>query len=207
MLCTNIKIQSVRADYTDVIELRSFMGLLYLVGVSCASHLNLLNLWATDGTGIEYFRCVMTLSRFQFLRRCIRFDNIHDREARKRTDKLAAPIRHLFDGFIKRCQENYTIETDTTIDEMLEGFRDRCGFRQSIKSKHARYGIKIFSLADSQSYYTYHMEIYAGKQPEGHFMQNNSPTNVVKRLVYPILGSGRNITMDNWFTSIDLAQD
>lgn len=214
VVCTNIKIQSVRANYTrerdardtDVIEVRAFMGLLYLAGVSRASHLNLSDLWATDGTGIEYFRCVMTLSRFQFIMRCIRFDNIHDREARKTTDKLA-PIRHSFEGFVKRCQENYTIGADTTIDEMLESFRGRCGFRQYIKSKPVRYGIKIFSLADSRSYYTYNMEIYAGKQPDGPFMLNNSPTNVVKRLVGPIMGSGRNITMDNWFTSIDLAQD
>lgn len=38
-------------------------------------------------------------------------------------------------------------------------------------------------------------------------MLNNSPPNVVERLVGPILESGRNITIDNWFASIDLAQD
>ncbi|KAF5276317.1 hypothetical protein FQR65_LT16418 [Abscondita terminalis] len=135
-----------------------------------------------------------------------RFDNIHDREVRRSEDKLA-PIQNLFEQFVNRCQQNYIVGPDTTIDEMLEGFRGRCGFRQYIKSKPARYGIKIFSLADAHNYYTLNMEVYVGTQPEGAFRLDNSASSVVKRLVKPIVQSGRNVTMDNWFTSINLVQD
>jgi hypothetical protein len=46
-----------------------------------------------------------------------------------------------------------------------------------------------------------------GKQPEGEFATSNSPTDVVKRLVEPIRGTNRNISCDNWYTSVPLAQD
>lgn len=46
-----------------------------------------------------------------------------------------------------------------------------------------------------------------GKQAEGPFVVNNSGAAGVKWLVSHINGSGRNITMDNWFTSYRLAVD
>lgn len=48
------------------------------------------------------------------------------------------------------------------------------------------------------------MEIYAGKQPDGPYETSNKPTEVVMRILRPFYGSGRNVTCDNWFTSIEL---
>lgn len=94
-----------------------------------------------------------------------------------------------------------------TIDEMLEAFRGRCGFRQYIKSKPARYGIKIFAMTCAKSFYTSNLEIYAGSQPEGPFKIDNSAKSVVDRLVQPISNSNRNVTVDNWFCSIPLCTE
>lgn len=60
---------------------------------------------------------------------------------------------------------------------------------------------------DSISYYTSNLEVYTGVQPDGPFRVVNSAISVTKRLVLPILKTGRNVTMDNWFTSIPLAED
>jgi hypothetical protein len=49
------------------------------------------------------------------------------------------------------------------------------------------------------------LEIYAGKQPEGPYQISNSPSDVVERMISPISGSGRNVAVDNWFTSVPLA--
>ncbi|XP_014778316.1 uncharacterized protein LOC106874912 [Octopus bimaculoides] len=74
-------------------------------------------------------------------------------------------------------------------------------------SKPAKYGIKIFILADAKAFYVSHMEVYLGKQPEGPSIVDNSGVAVAKRLVSHINGSGRNVTIENWLTSYGLGVD
>lgn len=212
--CTNTYIDSKKEKYkdpskarhTDECEMKAFLGLLYLAGLYKSNRLNLDDLWQTDGTGIDIFRAVMCLQRFRFLLSCLRFDDITTRPNRKLEDKLA-PIRMLFETIVVNCQANYVHTENVTIDEMLPAFRGRCQFRQYLPSKPSKYGIKIWTLADSKTYYVSNMEVYVGKQPAGPYEQNNSAYEVVKRLVTPIVGSKRNITMDNWFTSYPLSLD
>lgn len=107
----------------------AFFGVLYMLGIKKANHLNTKEMWATDGTAPEYFRSVMTEKRFQQLVRAIRFDDKETSRAGSATDNLA-PIREVFEGFVKRCIESYTPGLYVTIDEMLEAFRGRCKFGQ-----------------------------------------------------------------------------
>lgn len=51
------------------------------------------------------------------------------------------------------------------------------------------------------------MEVYAGKQPKIPYEVPHSAQDVVHRLTVPIVKSGRNITANNWFTSIPLAEE
>lgn len=146
----------------------------------------------------------MSLQRFRFLLRHLRFDDKVTRDERKKLDKLC-PIRDLFDTFNSNCQKHYSMSEYVTIDEKLEAFRGRCGFRVYIPSKPNKYGIKIFALADAKTFYTSNMEVYVGVQPNGPYNVSNSPSAVVERLCKPISGTKRNLTVDNWFTSKDLA--
>lgn len=189
---------------TDDVEIRSFLGLLIFAGAIRSGHQNLEDLWKRDGTGLEIFYGTMSLRRFFFLLQTIRFDNIHDREERRKLDKLAA-FREVYDMFISHCENNFSLGEYVTIDEQLVPFRGRCSFRQYIKSKPARYGLKIFTLADAKLFYVKTMEIYLGKQPdESPYKLSPKPDDVVLRLVRSINNSGRNVTADNWFTSIPL---
>lgn len=190
---------------TDVIEMKAVIGLLYLAGVLRSNRQSLEELWDEDGFGVERFRLTMNLKRFKFLIRCIRFDDIDTRQARKLYDKLAA-VREMITIFVKNCQKYYSLGTHVTVDEKLEGFRGRCSFRQYIPSKPNKYGIKVYALVDAKMYYTYNLEIYAGKQPVGPYETSNKPKDVVARLAEPIFYTGRNITCDNWFCSIELCQ-
>ncbi|KFM71767.1 PiggyBac transposable element-derived protein 4, partial [Stegodyphus mimosarum] len=94
-----------------------------------------------------------------------------------------------------------------TIDEKLEPFRGRCRFRQYMPKKTSKYGIKIFTLVDSRVFYTWNMEIYAGKQPNGPFKIDCSLKAIVMRLMTPLFNSGRNLTTDSWYTGYELAQE
>ncbi|KAJ8880759.1 hypothetical protein PR048_017229 [Dryococelus australis] len=109
-----------------------------------------------------------------FLLRCIRFDNKENREHRKLLDKLT-PIREVFEKFVDNCQKAYTMSKYATIDEQLESFRGRCSFRQYIPNNPAKYGIKIFALVDAHMFYTWDLEVYVGKQPDGPYACSNSP--------------------------------
>lgn len=142
---TNIRLRKIRQNYnresdvidTNVEEIKALIGLLYLAGVLKSSHLNVLDLWATDLTAPEVFRMVMTYRCFYLLLRALRFDDEATRQTRRAMDKLA-PIRNVFDGFVDRCLKNYSVSEYVTLDEMLESFRGRCSFRQYMPKKPAK---------------------------------------------------------------------
>lgn len=192
---------------TDKLEIEAFIGLLYLQGVFKSGHEDLRSLWATDGTGRDIFRATMPLARFSFLLCCIRFDDDTTRADRRKENKVAA-ISELFDKFVTNSKQNYTPGDNVTIDEMLVPFRGRCGFRMFIPNKPAKYGIKVQILADSQTHYMLNAEIYAGKELIEKKAKNFAiPTQVVLRLVEPIKNTGRNVTADNWYSSIELLRE
>lgn len=193
---------------TDDIEMRAFMGLLILLGVWKSNHESLAEIWASD-TGRAIFRATMPLYRFQELLAFLRFDNSNTREERRKSDKLA-PSRDLWDMFQSQLQRLYHPSGFLTIDEQLLGTRGRCSFKQYIPSKPNKYGIKTFWICDSTNSYPLKGEIYLGCQPQTPLEESrlyNQPSQLVKRLVDRWKQSGRNITCDNYFTSIPLAHD
>jgi len=138
VLYTNKYLDKIRKKYqrqniipdTDKDEIDALFGLLYLAGFLRSNHLNLIDLWCNDGFAPQYFRYVMSEQRFYIILRALRFDDIETRNYRKSINKLA-PIRVVFDGFVKRCLQCYTVGENCTIYEMLEGFKVRCSFRQT----------------------------------------------------------------------------
>lgn len=91
---------------TDETEMRALIGLLCMAGLYRMSHTNIEDLYDyKDGTGIEFFRLVMSQSRLRFLLRAIRLDNVNTREERRKYDRLAA-VRHIFEKFVANCRRN-----------------------------------------------------------------------------------------------------
>lgn len=83
----------------------------------------------TDGTGMEVFRDTMCRNRFVFLLQNLRFDSAATRSERIKIDRLA-PIRIIFEQFVKNSQDVYLPYENLTLDEELVAFRGCCGFRQ-----------------------------------------------------------------------------
>lgn len=44
------------------------------------------------------------------------------------------------------------------------------------------------------------------QQPEAPYKLRNSPNDIVQRFCHIIEGAGRNVKLDNWFTSIPLVE-
>jgi len=91
------------------------------------------------------------------------------------------------------------------VDEELVTFRGRSSFKQYKHSKPGRYGIKFWILSDSKLSYVYNMETYIGKKPNAG-REVNFGEKVVLDLLEGIDSAGRNVTCDNFFTSLSLAR-
>lgn len=91
-----------------------------LAGVKKGQNLNTNELYIyTDGTASEFFSATMSKRRFYTLIQAIRFDDHNTRLERKNTDNLA-PIRYIFDQFLKSYIESYTIsEFNTSFKKSL----------------------------------------------------------------------------------------
>lgn len=211
---TNIYINKIKGKYererdarlTDDIEIRAFLGILLLSGVIGGSRKKTKSIWDNSrGTGVEMIYLAMSEKRFRFLMRCLRFDDIRDRDQRREIDRLA-PIRELFELFVAKFQQYFTPSEFVTIDEQLVKFRGRCQFRMYIPSKPGKYGLKVFALVCAKSMYCLNLEVYVGTQPDGPYRLSTSAEEVTLRLIEPVAGTNRNLTSDNWFTSIPLAE-
>lgn len=62
-------------------------------------------------------------------------------------------------------------------------------------------------MVDVKLLYTKSMEVYVGVQPERSYKVSNSVDAIVRKLDISIYGTGRYITIDNWFIIIDLVLD
>lgn len=195
-------------NHVDSIEMNAFLGLLYLAGVFKSNNEDLKSLFATDGTGRDIFRATMSLNRFYFLLSALCFDNSSTRPQRiENGDKLAA-ISEVFDIFITNCQSNYSCGEYLTIDEMLIAFRGRCRFRMYLKNKPDKYGIKMQCLVDAKTHYLLNAFIYIGKDTHTTNPRKLAiPTLDVLRLAATVSGTNRNITCDNWFSSLELVSE
>lgn len=76
--------------------------------------------------------------------------------------------------------------------------------------KPHKYGIKIMSLADAKSSFLYNAYIYTGKDSDGIGLSAKEQTlskptqSVVRLFCKQIENINRNVTADNWFSSMEL---
>lgn len=187
---------------TCLTEIRALIGMLTLSAALKDNHLSTEELFDSSFSGTRYV-AVMSRDRFDFLIRCLRMDDKSLRPLTRQEDPFI-PIRKVWELFITQCKLNYSPGEHVTIDEQLLGFRGRCSFRMYIPNKPNKYGIKIPMMCDSGTKYMLNAMPYIGKAtntnglPQGEYY--------IKELSRPIHGTNRNVTCDNWFTSVPLAK-
>lgn len=75
--------------------------------------------------GLPVFKATMSVTCFEFLTLCIRFNDKTSRPEQKRNDKSAAS-RDIWEMFIAYCKMFYTPSVQYTVDEHLPGFCGCC---------------------------------------------------------------------------------
>jgi len=80
-----------------------------------------------------------------------------------------------------------------------------CSFKPYIPNKPSKYGIKVYVLADSKTFYLVSSKVYTGAST--HAPGLPGPTQAVLDLVSSVSGTSRNITTDSYYTSFPLAME
>lgn len=202
--CTEEEAVRQRADGFSLTleELDAFIAVLYARGVTGSTKISINDLWSNTW-GNLFCKRIMGRDRFKEIMRYLRFDTKSDRSTRLKTDKYAL-YSAVWNRFVNNCQSCYTAGANVTIDEQLFPSKARCPFTQYIPSKPDKFGQKFFLSVDLDSKYVLNAIPYLGSD-------DSRPTNrrladhLVLELMKPCLGCGRNVTTDNFFTSMVLA--
>ena len=143
--------QDAAVGHVTLNEVKAFIVVLIFSGSNQDNHKST-KLMCGSKFGLLAYRAAMSLSRFNFLLRAIRFDDRSTREERVKQDKFAT-IRKLWDDFIAQWVKSYIRGPHVTVDERLIAFRGRCAFKMYpyIANKPAKYGNKSWPVTRNQN--------------------------------------------------------
>lgn len=202
-----VKKDTVHIRTTDSVEMRAFLGLLYVRGL-LGQNTHDQKLLFKEKIGHPIFGAVMSWHRFAFLHANITFDDLATRPQRWLHDRFAA-VRELFEAFNVRCSSVLQPDDYLTIDETLYGCRTQIGFKQYNRSKPVRYGLLYKSINAVRYPFTFRTIVYSGKpkeEPSPYYIRGTLPT--VKALVNQLSSSvnlcGKTISLDRLYTSLEL---
>ena len=121
----------------------------------------------------------------------------------------SSKIHPIHKYIVEHWQSLLTLGRDVSIDEALLLWKGRLSWKQFIRTKRARFGIKTFVLADASTGYVWNSVIYTGDDtrinPDLNFTDN--ATNIVMSLAENILDEGRCIYVDNWYSFVELLDE
>ena len=131
-------------------------------------------------------------------------------------------IKPILEYLNERFQQLYEPRNAICVDESLLLFKGRLVFKQFIRLKRARFGIKIYLCCESDGGvqggggYCYRFKVYCGKDDPVNEITpalraadalNPSLTiseNMVVYMILPLLRKGYCVYTDNWYTSLRL---
>ena len=160
-------------------------------------------------TGAEHFLLstkfggVMSRDRFFQIRRYLYF--VDPKKDVDRGDKLHK-IRYILDTVRRSFMDEYIPHKEVTVDEAMVPFKGRLGFKQFMKDKPVKFGIKLWVCADAVTAYCYNLEVYTGKHGGQINKLMGLSARVVIGLTKPIHNFGHIVFTDNFYTSPVLAK-
>lgn len=176
-------------------EMLTFLGICMWMGLTTFP--SIASYWSKKLTYQFSIPQYMCRNRFELLLRTFHCSNNVECPKGDRLFK----VRDLIDSLVDKYKCAMIPEEHMCIDESIIPFVGRLSFRQYIKNKHHRYGIKIFKLC-IQDAYTIGFRVYTGREAEPGVEVS---TKIVMEMSEEYLDFGRTLYTDNWYTSINLA--
>lgn len=142
---------------------------------------------------------IMTYSRFITLSKFFHIaEDSHLKLNEKGSDKYLL-VKEFLENINKRLINIKRFNSFLTIDECMCSFTGRSSFKQYLKLKKRKWGIKFFNIADSFTGYTYHLIPYTGKTFEYSKKIGIGPSVIEKflRLNLPV---DTHLTFDSFYT-------
>lgn len=186
-----------------VTNLQVFLGLWLHMGNIKINRLQ--DYWKTEELyNLPTFRKYMSRNRFLTILRCLHLSKNPERGDLGFGDRLSK-IRWLQDFFNKRMDEIYYPNKNLSLDESMVLWRGRLVFRQYIKNKKHKFGVKLYILSEPNGL-VLKIRIYTGgeKDMQGEFGHS---ANVVMNLVKNYFENGHSLFMDNYYNSVALCKE
>ena len=177
--------------------MKAFIGIMIHMGIVKLPRMTMY--WSTDNLVHQgSVSSAMTQTRFfQIWRYFHLADNTQSLPREDpRFDKIYR-VRQFLDIIVGNAQLLYRLDQDVSIDETMVPHKGRLSFKQYIKNKPVRWGIKLWVLCEAKTGYVFNFQIYLGKE-EG-AVEHNLARRVVKHLLAPIEGKYHNLYMDNFY--------
>ena len=162
-------------------------------------------LW-TENWGVPLCKKAMSRNCFSKILRFLRFLRINSRIVQRLKTNRFALFSVVSYRFIDNCISCYTPGAFVTVDEQLFPSKCRCPFTQFMASKLDKYRQKYWLAVDKDCKHMVNGLPYAGRD-EARSRDERVSDQVVMRLLKPYLNKGRNVTTDNYVTSIKLATE
>lgn len=116
--------------------------------------------WDSDEFfGVEGFKKTIPKHHFMTLGKYL---HLVDPAAEDRND-LLCKVRPLVTRLEQKFAEAYIPGKNITVDEGLVKFNGRLSFKQYMPMKPDKFGIKVWLLADADTYYVPRFQVYLGK--------------------------------------------
>jgi hypothetical protein len=190
---------------TNSNEIITFTGLLLLMGIVYKPRLPLY--WSTDDLyNTPIFSQVMNRDRFLLLLKFLHFANNDGYDPQDPERDRLHKIREFSNMIKNRCKTVVTPGKHICVDESLVLYKGRLAFKQYIRTKRARFGIKFYSCCTSDGVTLDYMIYHGGLNAHlGDFAGFGTTEKIALTLVADYMQQGRCLYLDNFYTTPKLA--
>ena len=154
---------------------------------------------------VPFFSSVMSRERFNLI-----FWLLHVSHTKGAQPQRIHKVKAFLDLLLANFQASYNSSREISVDETIVDFRGRFGPRVYMPKKPNKYGIKAFTMADSDQGYLLNILVYTGADTlvnsDQKYNSLPQPARVVLHVSQKYLDRGHHIFTDRYYTSLPLAK-